>query len=55
MKPEVILIGIVLLALAAAGLFVVWLHRAEPLQRAVVEALAGPQPASKPATRNHRR
>ena len=46
MKRDGIVIGAVVLALAVAGLLVLWLQRDEPPDRAVVEALAGPQPAS---------
>lgn len=48
MKPDAIVMGVVILALAAAGLLAVWLQRADPVERAVVEALAGPQPVSAP-------
>ena len=46
MKRDAAVIGVVILALAAAGLLVLWLEQDEPPQRAVVEALAGPQPSA---------
>ena len=51
MKRDAAVIGVVILALAATGLLVHWLQQDEPPQRAVVEALAGPQPASEPPAR----
>jgi len=48
LKRDVIALGVAILALVAAGLLLVWLQRDQPAAPAVVEALAGPQPASKP-------
>lgn len=42
------MIGAVLVALAAAALFVVWLRQDASLDRAVVQGLAGAQPESAP-------
>ena len=47
MKPDAIVIGAVLVAVTAA-LLVIWLQRDDPLDRAIVQGLAGPQPASTP-------
>jgi hypothetical protein len=49
---DAIVIGIVLLALAATALLVLWLQQDEPPQRPVVEALAGPQPEYRPPARD---
>jgi hypothetical protein len=51
MKRDGIVIGAVVLVLAAGGLLALWLQRDEPAQRPVVEALGGPQPAWKPPAR----
>jgi len=48
MKRDAIVIGVVILGLAAVALLVLSLQQDEPPQRAVVEALAGPQPTSEP-------
>jgi len=48
MKPDAIMIGAVLVALAAVALFVVWLRQDDSLDRAVVQGLAGAQPESAP-------
>lgn len=48
MKPDAIVIGAVLVAVTAAALLVIWLQRDDPLDRAIVQGLAGPQPASAP-------
>ena len=46
MKRDAVVIGVVVLALAAAGLLILWLQQDEPPHPAVVEALAGPQPSA---------
>jgi hypothetical protein len=47
MKPDlIVLVVVVLLLLATSVQFVVWLQQDELPAQAVVEALAGPQPAS---------
>ena len=48
MKPDAIVIGAVLVAVAAAALFVMWLQSDDPLDRGLVQGLAGPQPAAPP-------
>lgn len=48
MKPDAIVIGAVLIAVAATALLVIWLQRDDTLDRAMVQGLAGPQPASAP-------
>jgi OOP family OmpA-OmpF porin len=48
MKPDAMVIGAVLVAVAAAALFVIWLQEDDPLERDMVQGLAGPQPASPP-------
>lgn len=48
LKRDVIAISVAILALAGAALLLLWLQRDQPVERAVVEALAGPQPASNP-------
>ena len=48
MKPDAIVIGAVLVAVAAAALFVIWLQSDDPLDRGLVQGLAGPQPATAP-------
>jgi hypothetical protein len=55
MKRDAAVIGVVILALAAAGLLLAWLQQDESPQREVVEALAGPQPASEPPARGEAR
>jgi hypothetical protein len=47
-KPDAVALAVAILALAAAGLLLVWLQRDQPADRAVIEALAGPQSASQP-------
>jgi hypothetical protein len=51
MKRDVIVMSVAILALAAAALLLVWLQPDESAGRAMVEALAGPQPTSKPPSR----
>jgi hypothetical protein len=46
-KPDAVALAVAILALAAAALLLLWLQRDEPAGPAVVEALAGPQPASR--------
>jgi len=48
MKPDAIVIGAVLIAVAATALLVIWLQRDDTLDRAMIQGLAGPQPASAP-------
>jgi OmpA-OmpF porin, OOP family len=48
MKPDAIVIGAVLVTVAATALFVMWLQSDNALDRSMVQALAGPQPASAP-------
>jgi OOP family OmpA-OmpF porin len=48
MKPDAIVIGAVVLAVSATALFVLWLQSEDPVNRAIVQGLAGPQPASAP-------
>lgn len=48
MKPDAIAIGAVLIAVAATALLVIWLQRDDTLDRAMIQGLAGPQPASAP-------
>jgi hypothetical protein len=50
-KPDAVAMAVAILALAAAGLLLLWLQRDQPPDRALVEALAGPQAASKPPSR----
>jgi OOP family OmpA-OmpF porin len=48
MKPDAIVVGAVLVAVAATALLVMWLQSDDPLDRGMVQGLAGPQPASAP-------
>ena len=48
MKPDAIVIGVVILAVAATALFVLWLQSEDARERLIVQGLAGPQPASAP-------
>ena len=52
MKPDLIVLGVVVLVLAATALIVVLLQQDEPPHRAVVDALAAPQPEHPPRARN---
>jgi hypothetical protein len=50
MKPELVAVAVMILTLAA-GVLLLWPRADQPLRQPVVEALAGPQPASAPPAR----
>ncbi|HWM42832.1 MAG TPA: hypothetical protein VNP36_10370 [Burkholderiales bacterium] len=53
MKPELIAVAVVIFAMAAGVLL--WQQKVDAPRGAVVEALAGPQPASEPPARGEAR